>query len=188
MGGHHCRAELGPLGEGGPFDVSACMVCDGVSKLAGAGWGWRGRVVQSYGPHPPRRQHRRGTPVLVSSETSGLSQQSDDAASGGEGRTPHRGSSDGVSCACGDRRQPEVSSSAGELSDRSVVDMKYGLGLDKRAFRPAPGRKTSHEGKPWGLTMAAGGMVMKVLCGMRGKKGGGRAEGERSSFGVDSGR
>ncbi len=73
--------------------MSACMVCDGVNEAAGGGWGWRGRVVQSYGPRPPSA----AAPGLVSSETSGRSQQHDDAASGGEGRTPHRGCFNGVS-------------------------------------------------------------------------------------------
>jgi hypothetical protein len=36
VGGYHGRAELGSLGEGRPGDVSACMVCDGVSEAAGA--------------------------------------------------------------------------------------------------------------------------------------------------------
>jgi hypothetical protein len=73
-----------------------------------------GGVVQSDGPRPPLRQHGGSTLGLVSSETSGRSR--DAASSSGEVRTPHRGGSDGVSCARGDR-----SSSSGEISDRSVV-------------------------------------------------------------------
>ncbi len=71
--------QLGPLGEGRPGDLSACVMCGGVSRGGGG-------VVHSNGPNPPRRhwQHQEGTPVLVSSETSGWSQQRDDAA-GGEG-------------------------------------------------------------------------------------------------------
>jgi hypothetical protein len=61
------------------------------------GVGVEGGVVQSNGPRPHLRQHRGGTPSLVSSETSGRSQQRGNAASGGEGRTPHRGGSNGVS-------------------------------------------------------------------------------------------
>ena len=87
------------------------------------------------------------------------SQQRSCAAGGGEG-TAHRDGSDGVSCARGGGRQ--VSSSAGGLLDslRSVGDMMYGLGLGTRAA--TLGRKfreTSHEGKPWGLTVTEGGMV-----------------------------
>jgi hypothetical protein len=44
-------------------------------------------------------------------------------------------------------------------------------------------RKSSHDETSWGLMMAAGGMVMRVLSGMEGGKG----EGEGSSPGVDIG-
>jgi hypothetical protein len=125
--------------------VSVCTVCDGVREAAGGGWvGGRGGV-QSDDPRPPRRQHWGGTPCLVSSEISRQSQQRGDAASGGEGRMPHRGGSDGVSCARCDRRQ--VSSSAGELSGRSVDDMKYGLGLGGCALQPPPREENLSRGK-----------------------------------------
>jgi hypothetical protein len=88
------------------------------------GWGWGGVgwgggvVVQSDGPRPPRRRHRGGTPVVVSSETPERLQQRDDAAGGREGRALHRGGSDGDSCVRCDRQQ--VSLSAGGLSNRLV--------------------------------------------------------------------
>jgi hypothetical protein len=47
--------------------------------------GWRGGgevVVQPNIPLPPRRQHRGGTPLLSSGETSERLQQRDDAAGG----------------------------------------------------------------------------------------------------------
>jgi hypothetical protein len=81
---YHGRAELGPLGEGRPVDMSACMVCDGV---IGARKGAVG-VMQSDGPRPPRRQHRGGTPGLESSGSSGRSQQRGDDTCGGEDPTP----------------------------------------------------------------------------------------------------
>ncbi len=102
--------------------------------MRGSGWG--GEVVESGSPRPPRRRHREGTPVLMSSEASGRSRQRDGAAGGEEGYTPHRDGSDGISFARGDRRQ--VSSSAGGLSDRSVGDMTYGLGLGGCALRLPP--------------------------------------------------
>ena len=77
-----------------------------------------GGEVQSGSPRPPRRQHRGGTPILMSGETSGRLQQRDDAAGGGEGSTLPRGGSDGVSCACDGRQQ--VPFPAGGLSDRLV--------------------------------------------------------------------
>ena len=75
-------------------------------------------VVQSESPRPPRRQHRGGTPTLTFDETSRRTQQRGDAAGGGDGSTLHRGGSDGVSCANGDRQQ--VSIPAGGLSDKLV--------------------------------------------------------------------
>jgi hypothetical protein len=182
LGDTTVEQSLAPKARGGQARQetwSACILCDGVSEAARVGW--KRRVVQSDGPRPSWGQHGGGKPILESIKTSG-----DDATSGG--RTPHRGGPDGVSCARGDRLQ--VFSSAGELSDRPVDDMKYGLGLGECAPRPPPRRKTSHENErsPWGLTMAAGGMMMKVLSGMRGEGGGGGEEGERSSPGVDSWR
>ncbi len=52
-------------------------------------------------PRPPRLRHQGGKQVQVSSETSEMLRQRDDAAAGGEGRTLHRGGSNGVSCALG---------------------------------------------------------------------------------------
>ncbi len=50
-----------------PVDVSACMVCDGVSGAGGGGGDEDERaVVGSGSPRPPRRQHRAGTPVPTS--------------------------------------------------------------------------------------------------------------------------
>jgi hypothetical protein len=99
-----------------PVDVSACMMCDGVSWAGGGGGGEDERaVVRSGSPRPPRRQHLGGAPFPTSSEASGWSQQRDCAAGGGEG-TAHRGSSDCVSCASGGGLQ--ASSSVGGLSDR----------------------------------------------------------------------
>ncbi len=108
----------------------------------------KGEGGQSNGPRPPRLQHRGGTPVLVSesSEASGRSRQRGDAARDGEDRTPHRGGSDGVSCVRGDRLQ--VSSFACGLSDRSVGDMKYGLGLGGCVLRPPPGKGKILTSKP----------------------------------------
>ncbi len=116
--------------------MSACMVCDGVSGAGGGGGDDDERaVVVSDSPRPPRRQHQGGTPVPTSSEASGWSQLRGCAAGGGEG-TAHRGSSDGVSCACGGRLQ--ASSSAGGLSDRLVRDLTYGFELGGCALRPPP--------------------------------------------------
>ncbi len=42
----------------------------------------------SCSPFPPLRQHLGGTPILMSSQASGRSQQRDCAAGGGEGRAP----------------------------------------------------------------------------------------------------
>jgi hypothetical protein len=53
------------------------MMCDGV--IGAGGWGGvedERAVVGSGSPRPPRRQHRGGTSVLMSSEASGQSQQS----------------------------------------------------------------------------------------------------------------
>ena len=87
--------------------------------VGGVGWGGVGvGVVQSDSPRPPRRRHRGGTPVLVSSETPERLQQRDDAAGGREGLALHLGGSDGVSCTrCG---RQQVSFSAGGQSDRLV--------------------------------------------------------------------
>jgi hypothetical protein len=98
-----------------------------------------------------------GTPVLVSSKTSRRSRQRDDAASGREGQTPHRGGSDGVSCAHGDRLQ--VSSSAGEPSDRSVVDMKYGLGLGECALQSPPREENLARGMTLGFDNGGGNVL-----------------------------
>ena len=98
---------------------------------------WGRVVVRSDGPRPPRRQHRGGRSVLVSSKTSGRLQQRDDAAGGEEDRTLHHGGTDGVSCARGDRQL--VSSSASGRSDRLVGDMKHGLGSSGCTLRPPPG-------------------------------------------------
>ena len=102
VGGYHGRAELGPLVERGQ-DV----------RLVGGGRGGGRMIVRSDSPHPPRWQHRGGPPILMPSETPGRLRQRGGAAGGGEGRMLHRGSSDGVSCARGDRQQ--VSCSAGGL-------------------------------------------------------------------------
>jgi hypothetical protein len=61
----------------------------------GMEWGG-GVVVQSESPRPPRRQHRGGTPFLMSGETSERLQQRDDAAGGWEDSTFHCGGSNGV--------------------------------------------------------------------------------------------
>jgi hypothetical protein len=84
-------------------------------------------------------------------------------------------------CAHGDRWQ--VSSSTGELSesDRSVVDMKYGLGLGECALQQPP--RDENLSLAWDLTMAAGDIVMRALW----DEGRGGAGGKRSSPGVDSG-
>ena len=111
--------------------------------VEGRGRGGEGVVVQSNSPRPPRRQHREGTPFLVSSETSGRLQQRDNAAGGWEESTLHRGGSNGVSCARDDRRQ--VSFPAGELLNRLVGDMKHDSVLGGCMPRPPPGEKTSHE-------------------------------------------
>jgi hypothetical protein len=101
--GNHGRAELAPLGEGRPGDVSEYMTCDGISRAGRGVCHVCHRVcVQSNGPRPPWQQHRGGTPswcsARICAEKSGRPQQRDDAASAGEDRTPHRGGSDGVSC------------------------------------------------------------------------------------------
>jgi hypothetical protein len=131
VGGYHCPAKLGPLGEGGPGDMSACMGCCGVSETRGGGL-----VVQSDDPRLLLRKHRG---VLVSSGTSCRLQQRDNVSCGEEGRMPYPGGSDGVSCASGDRRQ--VTSSASGLSDRSVGDMTDGYGLGGCALQSPPGRE-----------------------------------------------
>jgi hypothetical protein len=106
----------------------------GVSRGWGGGRGVGRMMVRSDSPPPPQRRHRGGLPFLMPSETTGRLRQRDDAAGGGEGRTLHRGSSDGVSCARGDRQQ--VSCSAGGLYDRLVGGMKHSLGLCFIAHRP----------------------------------------------------
>jgi hypothetical protein len=87
-------------------------------------WGGGGEVgtvgcviVRSDSPRPPRWQHRGGTPILMPSETPGRLRlrHGGDAASGGEGRMLHRGSSEGVSCARGDGQQVSCSARAGGL-------------------------------------------------------------------------
>ena len=158
VGGYHGRAELGPLVERGQ-DV----------RLVGGGEGGGGMIVRSDSPRPPRRQHRGGSPVVVSGATPGRLRQRDDTAGGGEDHTLHRGSSDGVSCTRDDRQQ--VSSSAGRLSDRLVGDMKHDLGLGGRTLPPPPRGNNLLRGDP-GVSVAAGGMVMKVLCEGRGGGGG----------------
>jgi hypothetical protein len=141
----------------------------GVSEVEWGGWGG-GMIVRSDSPRPPRRRHRGGTPVLMPNEASKRLQQCDDTASGGEGRVVHRGSSDDVSCARDDRQQ--VPCSAGGLSDRLVGDMEHGSVLGGCELRLPPWEeKLLTEQKPLGLTLAAGGMVMKVLSG--GEGGGG---------------
>jgi hypothetical protein len=68
--------------------------------------------------------------------------------------------------------------------------MKYGLGVGECALRPPPRVENLSPGKTSGLSkwmMAAGGMAMRVLSGMRGERGGGGLEGERSFPGFDSG-
>ena len=108
------------------------------------GEGRGGVVVQSNSPRPPRRQHRGGTPFLMSGETSERLQQRDDAAGGWEDSTFHCGGSNGVSCARDDRRQ--VSFPAGGLVNRLVGDVKHGSVLGGCMLpQPPPGGKTSHE-------------------------------------------
>jgi hypothetical protein len=69
-------SRVWPPGGGRPVDVSACMLCDGVSGAGGGGGGEDEKaVVGSGSPRPPRRQHRGGTPVPTPSEASGRSQQ-----------------------------------------------------------------------------------------------------------------
>ena len=122
------------------------MRVQGVSGEWGGGGEVGGVIVQSDSPRPPRWQHRGGPPILMPSETPGRLRQRGGAAGGGEGRTLHRGSSDGVSCARGDRQQ--VSCSAGGLWDRLVGDMKHGLGSGGCVLQPPPGEENFSRRNP----------------------------------------
>ena len=99
--------------------VRVCVVWSASGVSVWRDLGGRRMVVRSESPRPPRRQHRKGTPTLTSEyETSGRLQQRGDAAGGGDGSTLHRGSTDGVSCANGNRQQ--VPFPASGLSDKLV--------------------------------------------------------------------
>ncbi len=95
------------------------------------------------------------TPRGSTESTPGRLWQRDGAAGGGEDRTLHRGSSDGVSCARDDRQQ--VPCLAGGLLDRLIGDMEHDLGSGNAPAAAQGGQPLTR--RPWDFSMAAEGMV-----------------------------